>query len=132
MHSRDNLTLSVRIYSVPIIFQNHPQRNMKRKFNDFLTLLTSNRKTVGIWNSSGIWIYSGIYSVSILFQNHHEVSRRMILKIQNQYRMFFLQENKLFGRRPNVHVIDVKLRNIAWCVNEFNEINKFSWTRCYF
>ena len=29
-------------------FQNHPQRNMKRKFHDFLTLLTSteNREIV--------------------------------------------------------------------------------------
>ena len=32
------LTLSVKIYSVTILFQNHPQRNMKRKFNDFLNV----------------------------------------------------------------------------------------------
>ena len=35
-----------------ILFHNHPQRNMKRKFHDFLTLLAVDRKTV---DSSGIW-----------------------------------------------------------------------------
>ena len=44
IYSRDDLALSVRIYSVSILFQNHPQRNMKRKFHDFLTLLTSTEK----------------------------------------------------------------------------------------
>ena len=29
-------------------------------------------------------------------------------------------------------IFDVKLRNAAWHVNEFNEINELSSTRCYF
>ena len=43
-NSRDDLTLSVTIYNVSILFQNHPQRNMKRKFHHFLKLVTSTEK----------------------------------------------------------------------------------------
>ena len=32
------------IYNVVVVFQNHPQRNMKTKFYDFLTLLTLTEK----------------------------------------------------------------------------------------
>ena len=35
-YSRDDLTLSVTIYSLSILFQNHPQKNLKRKFHEFL------------------------------------------------------------------------------------------------
>ena len=48
-YSCDDLTLSVRIYSVSILLQNHPQRNMKRKFHDFLTLLMSRENLFFCW-----------------------------------------------------------------------------------
>ena len=38
-YSHDDSTLSVRIWNVSILFQNHFQRHKKRKFHDYFTLL---------------------------------------------------------------------------------------------
>ena len=60
--------------------KSYPQRNMKKKFQDFLTLLMSTEKLLTragfelandlyFGNSEGFTITVRIYSVSILFQN---------------------------------------------------------------
>ena len=43
-------------------------------------------------------------------------------------RASFSKEKKLFGRRPNVHVLWRQAQKFS----VVNEINEFSWTRCYF
>ena len=61
--------IQVRMCSVLILLQNHPQRNMKRKFLTwFLTLPKSSVKVDSRWDLNAI--QASMCSVSILLQNH--------------------------------------------------------------
>ena len=54
-YSRDDFTLSVTIYNVSILFQNHPHRNMKRKFHDFRIALSRREKVYVVKKSENIY-----------------------------------------------------------------------------
>ena len=67
-YSCDDLTLSVTIYIVSILFQNHPQRHHEEKISWFSYTANVNRKTV---DSTGIWTshlrehrYAALYQLS--------------------------------------------------------------------
>ena len=48
-YSRDDLTVFVRIYSVSILFQNHPQRNLRKKNSSFWSSKIMKFSFVFLW-----------------------------------------------------------------------------------